>query len=444
MTLRIALLSPEGEKPFRQNRLAPLLARKLRGVIRFMADDRETIPCLALLTLAAMCPPRAEFLYLDEDYAPAGSTLAAVETFRPDLALVTAISHQAQRAFELLAALRTRGIHTVFGGAWATASPEEAARRTDTLVTGEAERAFPAFLSDFLAGRPRRIYRGGPDVDLAESPVPRFDILPDPSVYTKFPLFATRGCPHDCAYCGITPIYGHRIRRKAPERVVAEIHALKRVVPRPFVTFADENLLADPVYGAELLRAIAPERIAFECYADISLGDRPDLLRLLYEAGCRECLVGLESVVPETLALESNFKASRLPDYERLVGAIQGAGIPVFGLFILGLDGDGPDVFERVLAFCDRTGLANAEFASLSPIPGTRAFERLAAEGRLLCDTGGHWEKREFRPARMSPEELERGILRLYARFHEPARARERARRWKEMIRRRGAAPGCS
>jgi hypothetical protein len=107
----------------------------------------------------------------------------------------------------------------------------------------------------------------------------------------------------------------------------------------------------------------------------------------------------------------------------------------VFGLFILGLDGDGPDVFDRVLDFCDRTGIANAEFASLSPIPGTRAHARLAAEGRLLADDGGHWEKREYRPARMGAGELERGIMRLYARFHEPARARARARRWRETLR---------
>lgn len=439
--MRVALLAPAGEKTFLHNRLAPALARRLRGVLRFMVDDRETIPCLALLCLAAHFPAGTEFLYLDEDYAPPAGTLPALDRFRPDLALVTAISHQAPRAFELLAALRARGIRTLFGGAWATALPGEATRAADTVITGEAERALPEFLADLAAGRAKPLYRGEPEIDLAECPVPRFDLLPDPAAYSKFPLFATRGCPHDCAYCGITPIYGHRLRVKPPARVVGEIRALKRIVPRPFLTFADENLFADAEYGARLLAALEPERIAFECYTDISLGAHPALLRALRRAGCREVLIGLESVVPETLEQESRWKRGRLEEYGALVEAIQSAGIPVFALFMVGMDGDGPDVFDRLLAFCDDTGVANAEFAALSPIPGTRTHARLAAEGRLLPAAGPPgWEAHEYVPRHMGARDLERGILSLYARFHAPDRARRRAARLKGTLRRAPAA----
>lgn len=438
--MRVALVSPEGDKAFAHNRIVPRLARRLRGVLRVMVDDRETIPNLALLCLAAHFPPATEFLLIDEDFRPSSSTLAAIDGFRPDLALVTAISHQAPRAFDLLAALRTRGIRSLFGGAWPTASPDAALEAADAVFTGEAERTLPAFLADLAAGTVGRLYAGAPDVDLAECPVPRYDLLESPEAISKFPLFATRGCPHDCAYCGITPIYGRRIRAKPVARVVAEVRAIKRIAPRPFLTFADENLFADPAYGEELLSALEPERVAFECYTDITLGRRPDLVARLRRAGCREVLIGLESIEPATLADESRFKRGMLDEYAACVEAIQAGGIPVFALFILGMDGDGPEVFDRTLEFCERSGVANAEFAALSPIPGTRTHARLAAEGRLMRDPAPRFEPHEYAPKRMTAAALERGILRLYARFHEPARAARRAARLKATLRRAAAA----
>jgi radical SAM superfamily enzyme YgiQ (UPF0313 family) len=88
----------------------------------------------------------------------------------------------------------------------------------------------------------------------------------------------------------------------------------------------------------------------------------------------------------------------------------------VNGSFVLGFDHDGPDVFERTVRWIEDARLECATFHILTPYPGTPFFRKMEREGRLLhrdfdrYDTG----HAVFRPARMTPEELEAGYARCY------------------------------
>ena len=101
------------------------------------------------------------------------------------------------------------------------------------------------------------------------------------------------------------------------------------------------------------------------------------------------------------------------------VRRIQSAGIRVNGCFILGLDGQGPEIFDRVLEFAMETELFDVQITVQTPFPGTPLYSRLKHEGRLLRDEA--WEMCtlfdiNFRPEQMTPEELR-------ARFHQPGHA---------------------
>jgi radical SAM superfamily enzyme YgiQ (UPF0313 family) len=435
--MRVVLLSPCGEKNWFQNRLLKKIVPRLRSLIHFMVDDQEFIPNLALLTIAGFFPKTTTFKLIDEDYSLPTTTISTISEFKPDLVCITAISHQWTRAIELITACKQAGFYTILGGSAATERVVEAVKMADTLITGEAEAVFPSFLDDYIAGRPLRHYKGHSDFVLDISPLPRFDLLDDATRFNRFPIFVTRGCPHTCEYCGIIAMYGHKLRHKSIERVCQEIQLIKELVSRPHITFADENITVDVNYAQQFFTRLRLEQISFDCYCDISVGKNPELLQLMYNAGCREIAIGLESIVPESLAKESRFKAKMLSEYSACIEQIQSTGISVFGLFIVGLDGDGPDVFDRILAFCDETALANAEFAALSPIPGTPIYHRLLTENRLISTENQEfrWEKQEYLPSMMTPEELTKGIMRLYAEFHHPKRVQLRRQKLKEIIR---------
>lgn len=448
--MRVTLLSPAGEKSFVQNRLVKRISSRLRGIVRFMVDDTEQIPCLALLTIAGLFPENTIFQYIDEEHSEPDQTIPEINGFQPDLICVTAISHQGPRARQLLAQLRSESRHTLLGGMLASGDPDSCRDWADTLFTGEAEAVFPTFLNDLTSGTPQRRYSGHTRFDLDDSPLPRYDLLPDPMIYDKWPLFASRGCPHGCEFCGVVSVYGKQLRHKSISRIQQEIQAIRQFVARPFLSFSDENLTLNPDWAMELAQMLSGEKLGFECYVDISFGQHSELIDAFARAGCREVAIGLESIIPESLSQEARFKAKKLADYKKLIHSIQSRGIAVFGLFIVGLDGDGPEVFERILEFCDQSGLANAEFAALSPVPGTPLHARLSREKRLLSTAYEEyrWEKHEYIPAQMTPDGLKKGIMRLYADFHHPDRVRKRRAILKSILRNRMhylpfSSPGC-
>ena len=75
-------------------------------------------------------------------------------------------------------------------------------------------------------------------------------------------------------------------------------------------------------------------------------------------------------------------------------------------------------------------GLGEVQVTVLTPFPGTRLYERLRNEGRLLRDR--YWERCtlfdvNFRPAHMSPEALQRNLVELAGRLYtEDERVRRR------------------
>ena len=68
---------------------------------------------------------------------------------------------------------------------------------------------------------------------------------------------------------------------------------------------------------------------------------------------------------------------------------IQSHGIAVNGCFVLGLDGDGPEVFEAVEPFVRESGQFDVQITVLTAFPGTPLYARLQAEGRLLIEGPG-------------------------------------------------------
>jgi radical SAM superfamily enzyme YgiQ (UPF0313 family) len=160
---------------------------------------------------------------------------------------------------------------------------------------------------------------------------------------------------------------------------------------------------------------------AFDAYsiADVSLGQDDELLDLLYPSGCRQVLIGFESPRRESLVGidRLDWKASQHGRYLEAVEKIQACGVSVCGCFVVGLDADTPDVFGEIADFIERSRLLEVQITVLTPFPGTRLYNRLLAEGRLLYP--GAWERctlfdLNFRPKQMTVEQLEGGLMALW------------------------------
>src|SRR5262249_12098501 len=155
-------------------------------------------------------------------------------------------------------------------------------------------------------------------------------------------------------FCASTVMLGQRYRKRPVEHVVRDIRAILKLRKRPFIEFADDNTFVDKEWGKELCRQLTPLRVSWFTETDVSVADDEELLTLMRKSGCRQVLIGLESPDEKPLnglELKANFKAKRARTCMDAVRKIQRHGITVNGCFILGLDGQTPDVFQRVLDF---------------------------------------------------------------------------------------------
>jgi radical SAM superfamily enzyme YgiQ (UPF0313 family) len=406
-----------------------------------------SLPSLALLTLAGMTPDDFDISYHEVPDIHALGELPAC-----DVAAISSYSAQIRDGYELADRFRAAGVTVILGGLHVTALPEEALEHADAVVTGEGEIGWPEVLHDLPTGRLRRVYAAeGREFDLADAPMPRFDLL-DIERYNRLTVQTQRGCPWRCEFCASSIRLTPRYKVKPVDKVLAEIREIKRLWPHPFIEFADDNSFADRRHSRELLRGLAPERIHWFSECDISIADDPELLDLMRESGCRELLIGLESPTPagiDGVEQRRNWKRTRFEDYRDDIGRIQAHGIAVNGCFVLGLDGDGPGVFDAVETFVRESGQFDVQITVMTPFPGTPLYERLRREGRLLEE--GAWERCSlfdvnFEPRRMTAAELQAGLLSLARRLYteEERSARQERFRARRRLGRRELAVGAS
>ena len=301
-----------------------------------------------------------------------------------DLVGISVQSGTASEAFELADRLRSAGTRVALGGPHVTMFPEASMRHADLVVLGEADDLWREVLTDLRDGALKREYRSDELPDLEVSRPICKDRLDPRSYFTTNLIQTGRGCPHSCDFCNVHVLSGRRLRRRPVDDVVGEAARFREHDRRIFF-FVDDSLNADPDYAEELFRKLTPLGITWFGQATTALGRQPRLLETFARSGCRAMLVGIESVEPESRRAHRKTQ-SRDDELVRSVRSIRQAGISLYGSFIYGLDGDTLETPSAILDFVQRTGLDVPGVNILRPTPGTRLFERLREEGRLLFD----------------------------------------------------------
>jgi radical SAM superfamily enzyme YgiQ (UPF0313 family) len=380
------------------------------------------LPSHSLQQVAAAVPSPWEITMVDEIHG----TVPFGREF--DLVGITAMTHQATRAYEIADRFRTEGVKVILGGIHPTVLPEEALYHGDAVVIGEAEPVMGRLLDDFLAGRLERIYRAPiPADDLLVVPRPRREILAGKRYLTTQTVQASRGCPYDCPFCTVTPYFGNRFRYRDPADILAEI----RSFPRRLVVFLDDNLLGDPVRVRPLLEGMCELGVRWGSQTNLRFAEDPELLKLVARSGCIGLFVGIESVSGVNSRLAKS--GSRYPQAE-LMKRIRDAGIILETSIIFGFDDHDEGIFEKTLRFLEDCSPSVPTFHILTPYPGTILFRRFEEEGRLLHREWDRYNHAEvvYRPKLMSPQQLYRGWV----------EARREAYSWSSIISRVAKNPG--
>jgi radical SAM superfamily enzyme YgiQ (UPF0313 family) len=372
--------------------------------------ERYWTSALTLVYLKAFTPPGFKVELVDDFLkAPPQSTDA-------DLVGITAMGLQIGRAYRMADSYRQLGKTVVMGGQWVSLNPEQALEHCDAIVLGEAEYAWPELVEDFRSGGlKKRIYRSDqlhdwkdlPRMDLESLPLFRRELMRESiyrDYYFQFPLLVTRGCPFACDYCSVAQYHSSGFRTRPVGDVLRDLQDVQSLGSRS-VLFMDDNPVANRAYAKELFRAMAPLEMRWCSQCTIQIAQDPELLDLAADSGCFLLSIGFETIRQSNLS-DINKNWAKAQEYSEMIREIRERGIQIVALIMLGLDDDTPEDFDQTLEFLIRNKVSMAKFHLPIPYPGTRFFDRMDREGRILTRDWDayHYGNAVIRPLKMSPE----------------------------------------
>ena len=392
-------------------------------------NKKASLPPLGLLTIASMLPESWDRRLVDLNVSP----LTTKDIAWADMAFISAMAVQQESARKIITLCNKAGLKVIAGGPLFT-SEHEAFPLVDHFVLNEAELTLQPFLNDLNKGTPKRVYSSELFADITRTPIPQWNLL-DINKYASMALQFSRGCPYQCDFCNVTALLGHKIRTKTSAQIIAELEGIHRMGWQDSIFFVDDNFIAHKSY---LKKELLPRLIEwqkknktttkFYTECSINLADDPELMELMFQAGFYQVFIGIET--PENTALEACGKQHNTSrDMLGNIKRIQQAGMEVQGGFIVGFDSDTPSIFQKQIEFIQKSGIVTAMVGILQALPGTRLYERMQNEGRLLHNSSGdNADSNTNIVPKMDIEILRRGYTEMMTQLYTPKQYYKRIR----------------
>lgn len=381
----------------------------------------------------------------------------------PDLIGITMLSHDIPMVKRITEAIKTKiskNIIIIVGGAHPSAAPEhtmKALPNTDFAFKGEAETGFLALLqtlrqygrfpTDQIKKIPGLVYRHDGDIfvnpqhfeeNLDRFGMPAWDLI-DPRKYFKTchgvfykkhrfaPLFATRGCPHFCAFCAAHVITGRSIRKRSVEHIINEIKYLQDTYDIEEFHFLDDDITDDRDFIMALCDGLIAHKlnIAWTCPNGVRIDSlTAPILERMKLAGCYSLFVAIESGSQETL--NRMRKGLRINEVTSKMHLIKKFGFTVTGFFIIGFPGETREDIKKTIDFALSLPLDIADFSNFLPLPGSAITDRSYGEDavsqlnyeRLSSPAHTTNSAIETEAKRVQRSMLRAAYLRFYLRWH--------------------------
>lgn len=274
------------------------------------------------------------------------------------------------------------------GGPHPSICPEELEQLDciDYIVKGEGEVTFPKLLKDILAGREiPKIIQGQrlenlddsvwADRDLFSCPEEPFVPFLKPPFVT---LIAGRGCIYNCSYCqpAERSMFGRKVRRRSVENVIAELKYLHERYAFNSWMLHDDCITEHRDWVTKFCRQYKEEgftqHFVIQSRADIICRNL-DMVKALYNAGLRLCIVGFESGSDRVLKYlrkgctrAQNLEAARI---------LHSVGIKIWANYMLGLPTETKEEVLETYSMLQEIKPYHCSPAFYTPHPGSDLYE---------------------------------------------------------------------
>ena len=437
--------------------------------------DTRTTPHLGLAYLGAISERRGDEVRIFDADVEDQSVGDFIREFRPQIVGITANTPQVKQAWHTATAIKeVADIPVVVGGPHVSVAAEdldfESAQQpnVDMVVRGEGEETWIEICDVVERG-----YQANPDVSARELFDPQtglwdnvlgiayqtgdsrlhrtpdrpaiddLDSLPWPAyhlfkmeLYTNlqpatdrvdgsrsFSILTSRGCPYRCTFCSqsIMPV---KWRARTAESVLAEWRHLVEDLGAQEIGVLDDsaNVRMQRLHSlADLLIENNLNHIPWIFVNGIRANlATPELMQKLKQAGLKRTAFGVETGDEEILQT-----IDKRIDHDTIRNAFKvtkAAGIETIGFFIIGLPYETRETMQHTIDFACELDPLIANFSMMTPYPGTKVYEIVKRQGRMLVSD---WEDYVFFDGRaryemdgMTAELVEEMWKKAYRRFY--------------------------
>ncbi|MBI4100142.1 radical SAM protein [Candidatus Microgenomates bacterium] len=323
------------------------------------------------------------------------------------LTSTSSINEDAQILKELKMA--NKNLKTIVFGGHPTAMPKETLSKPgiDIIIRREVELVLRDLINAFEKGKNWEEIKGigfkkkGKPVindfyplieNLDDLPIPDRTLLPKNIHYfnpivRKVPfttMFSARGCPGLCVFCASPIFYGHRVRLRSAQSVLAEFEEIKRLDFKE-VFIRDEIFTASKKRVLEICEGMIKKdlKISWICSSRIDSIDR-EMLKIMKRAGCHLIRFGVESGSQEIL--DNSKKGIRLTQTKKVFRWCRKFGIDTHAHLMIGMPGDTVGTIKKTIDFAVDLNPSLATFGICTPFPGTRLFTQVATRFPEIVD----------------------------------------------------------
>ncbi len=194
-------------------------------------------------------------------------------------------------------------------------------------------------------------------------------------------IFAVRGCPYNCFFCGSRKIWSRKVRFRSPENVAREIKGLQEKGLKS-IHFDDDTFGVNKQYIKDLCDVLIRHcpGIKWSGEIHVKLIDE-ETVSLMKAAGCYLINIGIESGNNEILK-----KMRKNITIEEALAAckiVKKHGIELQAFFMVGFPQETEDTLNDTIRAMKKTKCDTVAYSIFTPYPGTEAFEFCKENGLI-------------------------------------------------------------
>ena len=185
------------------------------------------------------------------------------------------------------------------------------------------------------------------------------------------------------SFCSSSRLFGGYWRGRSPENVLEEIKWVYEDYGIKNIEFIDDTFTLDQKRAERICNGIIRQGWDLSWGASSRVDTLSNtLVEKMKKAGCWILFLGIESGSQKIL--DAIGKRITIGQVKKAVKNVKEAGIQVLGSFIIGFLQDNPQTIKETIKFAKSLNLDYAQFAMLTPYPGTPIYDYASKNNLLL------------------------------------------------------------